>query len=57
MLGIAEDLLGIALLNDFAEIHEDNVVGNALCLTQCVGDHHDGVVLLQFDEEVFDSLA
>ena len=33
MLGVVENLLCITLLNDFTEIHEDDVVGNTLSLT------------------------
>ena len=57
MLRIIEYLLGIALLNNLTKIHEDDMVSNALSLTQRMGHHDDGIVLLQLYKKILDSLA
>jgi hypothetical protein len=44
-------LLGIAFLDDLAEIHQRGAVGNARRLLHIVGDDHDRVALLEkFDQ-------
>lgn len=50
---MAEDLFGITFLHHLTHVHEDDMVGNAECLAQRVGDHHDGVGSLQFGKEFF----
>ena len=49
---MVEDLVGISLLYDLAQIHENDVVGNALRLPQCVCDHDDAVVFFQLYEQL-----
>ena len=46
MLGIIENILCVTLFNNFAQIHKDDVVGNALSLTQGMSNHDNGIVLL-----------
>ena len=57
MLRVVEDLVGRALLDDLAEVHKDDVVGDAESLTESVSHHDDTIVLLEFDEEFLDLLA
>jgi len=52
-----EDLLSATFFDDLAEIHEDDMVGDAECLAEGVGYHHDAVILLQFREELLHFLA
>ena len=52
-----EDLFCTTFFDDLAEIHEDDMVGDAESLAEGVGYHHDAVILLQFREELFYFLA
>ena len=52
-----EHLFCAAFFDHFTQIHEDDVVGDAECLAQGVGYHHDAVILLQFGEKLFHLLA
>jgi hypothetical protein len=52
-----EYLLGATFFDDLSKIHEDDMVGDAECLTEGVGYHHDAVILLQFSEELLHFLA
>ena len=57
MLWMFEDLVCAAFLDDLAEIHEDDVVGDAERLAKGMGNHHDAVVFLQLCEELLHLLA
>ena len=52
--GVQQQLLGGAELDDLAHVDEDDVVGHAPCLAQDVRYQHDGVFLLELDEQVLD---
>src|SRR6185312_1756139 len=45
--GLGEDLLGDVELDQLAQVHEGGTVGDARGLLHVVGDHHDGVVVLE----------
>ena len=53
MLRMMEYLLGATFFDDLSKIHEDDMIGDAECLAEGVGYHHDAVILLQFGEELF----
>mgnify|MGYP005886603213 CR=1 FL=1 len=57
LLGVVEDIVGVALLHDLPVVHEDNVVGDAHSLAQGVGHHDDSVVSLHTCEEVLNLLT
>src|SRR5206468_694640 len=45
LAGLAEELLGAAVLDEVAEVHEPDVVGDAVGLLEVVRDDHDRHVL------------
>src|ERR1700712_2716419 len=49
-----EDLVGFAELDQFSQIHEGRLVGDARGLLHVVGDDGDGVVLRQFLDQLLD---
>src|SRR5512139_781003 len=55
-LRMREYLVRDPSLDDFAQIHEDHVIGQAFGLPQGVGHQHDGILLLQFMELALDVL-
>ena len=57
VLGIVENLVSGTLFDDFAEVHEDDVVGDAEGLPQSVGDHDDGVLLFERHEKILHGLG
>ena len=48
--------LGLAVLDQVAEVHEGDVVGDALGLLQVVGDDHDRDLGAQLDDQLLDHL-
>lgn len=57
MLRVIENLLRIALLNDLSEVHEYDMVGYSLSLTQRVSHHHNAIILLQLHKKILHRLA
>src|SRR3954463_6082393 len=49
-----EDPVGVVELDQFAEIHEGGLVGDARRLLHVVGDDGDGVILRQFADQFLD---
>ena len=57
VLRVGEDLGGRAVLDELAEVEEDDVVGDAPGLAEDVGDDDDRVIALELDELPLDVLA
>ncbi len=52
-----EELLSGAMLDQFAQPHEEHVVGDAPGLVDVVGDHNDGVVCFDVADQAFDAAS
>src|SRR5690606_11247050 len=53
--GIGEDRLGGVVLDQVAQVHEGGVVGHTRGLLHVVGDDDDGVVELEFLDQLLDA--
>ena len=47
---MGEELFGGAVFDQLAEVHEEDVIGEAFGLAEDVGDDEDGVVAAEFLE-------
>src|SRR5262245_49625060 len=56
LAGLREQLLGSAVLDEIAEVHEAHVVGDPVSLLQVVRDDHDRHVLAQLHDQLLDLL-
>src|SRR5690606_5230631 len=52
--GLDEDLVGLAVFHEFAQVHVGGVVGAAGRLLHVVGHDDHGVVGLEFGDQLFD---
>ena len=50
----AEQLVGASVLDQFAQIHERHVVGDAVSLLEVVRDDHDCDVFTELDDQLLD---
>ncbi len=53
-MGESKSARGAVVLDQVAEVHEGDVVGDPVGLLQVVGDDHDGDVVAQLHDQVLD---
>ena len=54
MIGIGEDLVGTADLDELTQIKIRGAVGNSRCLLQRMRHDGDGEILLEFVDQILD---